>query len=244
MKSQQPKSCARRLRGFSLTVLRTNNKGRSHLSGINIVREMQIIVGSANYPSAVKFEKSVRHDRPAATRSVITVELTPRRDMVSQAYLRMPFKSKDSCHECSRIKETANSAAAAEYFYNAVAALPVVGEDTRGGVRFRHESSANERVCRPYRDAGPQVELNPSKERSNLIGGFLGLAAARSRTRRSLTPSSRTRRHPFHPGEPPSSHPTRSLLTTAIAVDRLLPSRHDDDDVARHSWERENACTL
>lgn len=54
-------------------------------------------MGSADYSSAVKFEKSVRHDRPAATRSVITVGANSPAEgegdyMVSQAYLRMPFK--------------------------------------------------------------------------------------------------------------------------------------------------------
>jgi len=69
------------------------------------------ILKSTNYPSAVKFEKSVKRDRSAAMRFAIRMEQTLRRGcMVSRAYLRTPLRGKDSCHECSRIKETTNSA--------------------------------------------------------------------------------------------------------------------------------------
>lgn len=48
----------------------------------------------------------------------------------------------------------------------------VVDVNTRRGVGFRHESSVNERVFRPYRKRRALVELNRTKERCNLTGGF------------------------------------------------------------------------
>jgi len=141
-----------------------SNKKRSNILNkyikINIVKEVQLqILKSTNFSSTVKFEKSVKRDRSAAMRFAIRVEQTLRRGcMVSRAYLRTPLRGKDSCHECSRIKETTNSAQRQNIFITPSPRCrsggDVVGKDTREGVRFRHESSANERVCRPYRNVG------------------------------------------------------------------------------------------
>lgn len=160
-------------------------------------------------------------------------------------------RSRDSCHECLRIKETTNSAEQNIFITPRRRAADrgkgryVVRDDTRGGVRFRHESSSNERVCRPYRDVRPQVELNPSKERSNLTGGgFLGLAAARSRARSAvLLPSPHgSRRHPCHLGKSPLRTPLvpflppRSRSTVyyrRLVVDTMMTMSHATHGSAR-----------
>lgn len=121
------------------------------------------------------------------------------------------------------------------YFYNTVASAwsggkgsrgrIVVGVNTRRGVGFRHESSVNERVFRSYRKRRTLVELNRTRERSNLTGGFsLGSPLLVLVLAALLRPCIRNRRHrPTLENHPASSHPLSLSIPLLTSGDRGRP---------------------
>jgi len=125
---------------------------------------------------------------------------------------------------------------ASEHFYNGVAAPPFASEGVAAGTTREGASSFDTKAPRTSAFAGViatvglRPGLNPSRERSNLPDGFLGLAAARSRAR-----------SPRHPPQGPSgqSQPALREKTTPVASRSLPGSR------STVCWStRRRSCTL
>lgn len=102
---------------FIVTVLEISNKRRSHLYGINIAKKKCGVINCG-----ISKRGQVREISKARSISGYKIRDNGGANPLGETtwfprhICECPLRSKDSCHECSRIKETANSSGSGGIF--------------------------------------------------------------------------------------------------------------------------------